>query len=184
MKRNAARAWAGTVKINPTAFREDSMKIYQAGPLFTEAEQNWHRGLKAKLEAAGHDVVWPYELFNQEEIKGWGPDAPRWIMEIDSRALEDCEAVVALLDGPQVDDGTAWEIGFAHAKGIPVYGIRTDFRQAGDTPHAMANAMIEGSCVAVVRSVEELLLLLSEERIYNMHMNIHKINTFCQACAK
>jgi len=68
--------------------------------------------------------------------------------------------VVALLDGPQVDDGTAWEIGYAHARGIPVIGIRTDFRQAGDVPGASVNAMIHASCEDIVRSVDALVELL------------------------
>ncbi|MBQ3892854.1 MAG: nucleoside 2-deoxyribosyltransferase [Mailhella sp.] len=33
------------------------------------------------------------------------------IMEADRDALLSCDVVVALLDGAQVDDGTAWEIG-------------------------------------------------------------------------
>lgn len=46
-------------------------------------------------------------------------------------ALEACYIVVALLDGTRVDDGPAWELGFAYAKGIPVVGIRTDTRFCG-----------------------------------------------------
>ncbi|MGO9022030.1 MAG: nucleoside 2-deoxyribosyltransferase [Syntrophobacteraceae bacterium] len=42
--------------------------------------------------------------------------------------------LIALLDGPQVDDGAAWEIGYFYAKRRPeqkIIGIRTDFRRAG-----------------------------------------------------
>ena len=133
------------------------MKIYQAGPLFSEADQTWHRALKKTLEGAGHDVLWPGELVTQELVDAWGKDAPRRIMEIDRDALLSCDAVVALLDGAQVDDGTAWEAGFACAKGIPVLGIRTDFRVCGDTRHSVLNAMIEGSLEALVHSVPELV---------------------------
>ena len=38
----------------------------------------------------------------------------------DRAAIDACDVVVALLDGAQVDDGTAWEIGYAYAKGKPV----------------------------------------------------------------
>ena len=78
-------------------------------------------------------------------------------MEACRDALDGCDVVVALLDGTQVDDGTAWEIGYAHARGKVVVGIRTDFRQAGDTRYSVVNAMIEGSCKAIVRDVDELL---------------------------
>ena len=44
-------------------------------------------------------------------------------MEADRDALLSCGVVVALVDGAQVDDGTAWEIGYACAMGIPVIGF-------------------------------------------------------------
>ena len=40
--------------------------------------------------------------------------------------------VIAVLDGSQVDDGTAWEIGYYSAlKRGQIIGTRTDFRRAG-----------------------------------------------------
>ena len=140
------------------AFPQIPMIIYLAGPLFSEAKQAWHRATKARIEAeTGHTVIWPFELFDQAEIAKWGADAPRLVMEDCRDALATCDLVVALLDGAQVDDGTAWEIGYAHAKGIPVIGVRTDFRQAGDVPGALVNAMVHASCQVIVRSTDELL---------------------------
>jgi len=137
--------------------------IYLAGPLFSQADRQWHRATKSRIEAeTGHPVIWPFELFDQDEIAKWGADAPRVIMADCRDALAACGLVVALLDGPQVDDGTAWEIGYAHARGIPVIGIRTDFRRAGDVPGAAVNAMIHASCEVIVRSVDALVELLKE----------------------
>ena len=134
------------------------MIIYLAGPLFCESKQAWHRATKTRIEAeTEYDVVWPYELFDQAEILTWGNDAPLRVMEACRDSLAVCSLVVALLDGPQVDDGTAWEIGYAHAQGIPVIGVRTDFRQAGDVPGAVVNAMVHASCRQIVRSTDELL---------------------------
>ena len=138
------------------------MRLYQAGPLFSDAERQWHLSFKQKLEAAGHTVVWPGELISQADVTAWGADAPRRIMQIDSEAILACIAVVALLDGAQVDDGTAWEIGYAYAKGIPVVGIRTDFRVCSDSGHeGVVNAMIQGSVVGIAKSVEEALEMVS-----------------------
>lgn len=136
------------------------MRIYQAGPLFTEAECDWHRKLKARLTALGHEVIWPGELITEQDIAAWGADAPSRIFEADRDALVGAELVIALLDGVQVDDGTAWEIGFAYARGIPVIGIRTDARHAGETSHSTVNAMIEGSCKAIFRNCDELEIAL------------------------
>jgi nucleoside 2-deoxyribosyltransferase len=66
-----------------------------------------------------------------------------------------------LLDGQQVDDGTAWEIGYAYARGIPVYGLRTDVRHAGETPYSHVNSMIEGGLAGFTQNVEELVRMLA-----------------------
>ena len=39
------------------------MKIYQAGPLFSDADRAWHWVFKAKLVTAGYEVLWPGDLF-------------------------------------------------------------------------------------------------------------------------
>jgi len=132
--------------------------IYLAGPLFSEAKQAWHRATKARIEAeTKYDVIWPFELFDQTEILTWGDAAPLRVMETCRDAINLCGLMVALLDGPQVDDGTAWEIGYAHAKGVPVIGVRTDFRQAGDVPGALVNCTVHASCGIIVRSTEGLM---------------------------
>ena len=104
--------------------------------------------------------MWPGDFFTQQEIDAWGADAPKHIMNKDRAAIDACDVVVALLDGTQMDDGTAWEIGYAYAKGKPFVGIRTDFRNAGDTTHGRVNAMIEGSCVGIVKDFDEVLKML------------------------
>jgi nucleoside 2-deoxyribosyltransferase len=54
--------------------------------------------------------------------------------------LNSSDIVVAVLDGVDVDSGTAWEIGYAYAKGKPVIGLRTDFRTLSD---GVVNLMVE-----------------------------------------
>lgn len=137
--------------------------IYLAGPLFCEPIQNWHRATKARIieqmAALGFfvEVIWPGELFPPELVESWGDQAKFNIMHGCRQALDKSDLMVALLDGPQVDDGTAWEVGYAYAKGIRTVGIRTDFRKAGDVQGAAVNCMIDASCLAIYRGVEELL---------------------------
>ena len=64
--------------------------------------------------------------------------------------------MVAILDGPQVDDGTAWEIGYFFSQGKKILGIRTDFRRAGESEKSRVNLMIECSCVMVASCTEDL----------------------------
>lgn len=80
------------------------MKIYVAGPLFTPGEREYLDRLAERLSASGHECFVPHQ--EQSEVL----DAPT-IFALDSAGLHDAEAVVAWLDGPMVDDGTACEIG-------------------------------------------------------------------------
>ena len=75
--------------------------------------------------------------------------------------IDKSDAVMAILDGVDVDSGTAAEIGYAFGKGKRVYGIRTDFRLAGDNLGATVNLQvqyfIEASGGRVVTTLEEFL---------------------------
>ncbi|MGC9195027.1 MAG: nucleoside 2-deoxyribosyltransferase [Syntrophobacteraceae bacterium] len=142
------------------------MRIYLAGPLFTQSQRDWLNHLKIELEAITTSkdgpikVIWPYDLISEAEIASLGHQARREIFLRCKASLEEAHILVALLDGPQVDDGTAWEIGYFYAKKRPeqkIIGIRTDFRRAGESEDAMVNAMIEMSCDLVVKSKEAAL---------------------------
>ncbi len=96
----------------------------------------------------------------QSEIDHLGPKAKLEIFSRCKSHLDDADIVIALLDGSQVDDGTAWEIGYFYAKKSSeqkIIGIRTDFRRAGESEGALVNPMIECSCDKIVRSREELM---------------------------
>lgn len=140
--------------------------IYLAGPLFTEAERAWHTQTKALLlqaaarQDAAIDVVWPYELITTEEIIALGSAARTEIFRRCKDGLDNAHIVVALLDGTQVDDGTAWEIGYFFSRksaGQTIIGIRTDFRQAGESASAIVNAMIEMACDHIVHDRDDLM---------------------------
>ena len=147
------------------------MKIYLAGPLFSEGERNWIRNLKKEIELLSDSwgkqvsVLWPYEFITQPEIESLGTGAKHEIFSRCKSHLDCADMVIAILDGPQVDDGTAWEIGYFYAKRSPeqkIIGVRTDFRRAGESNGAVVNAMIEISCDQVLRTREELLEAVSK----------------------
>ena len=57
--------------------------------------------------------------------------------------IDQASGVLALLDGSDVDSGTAAEIGYAAAKGTPVVGLRTDIRPSGDNEATTVNLQIQ-----------------------------------------
>jgi len=134
------------------------MRVYLAGPLFTMAERRFMAHLRDLAGAIpGVFALWPGDLFAEAELAAMGPGAKTHIFQGCAAALAGCDLAVAMLDGTQVDDGTAWEIGYAYARGLPVWGVRTDFRSAGDTAHSLVNCMIECSCAKIFRDIDSLL---------------------------
>jgi nucleoside 2-deoxyribosyltransferase len=104
------------------------MKLYFAGPLFTTPERTWNAEVTAALRAAGHEIFLPQE---QEP----GKDGPG-IFATDVGGIDRADGLVAIMDGPDPDSGTAWEVGYAFGMKKPVVVVRTDFRalagNAGD----------------------------------------------------
>ncbi len=134
--------------------------VYLAGPLFTEAEKQWWKQSKQQIQKALPEarLIWPGESFPLEEIQGWGDQALHHIFARCRDHAASADMIIALLDGPMVDDGTAWEIGYYYAlQRGPIFCVRTDFRNSGDTRVSQVNAMVEGSCNAIYPDVASLL---------------------------
>jgi nucleoside 2-deoxyribosyltransferase len=101
------------------------VKLYFAGPLFTTAERTWNAEVTAALRAAGHEVFLPQE---QEP----GNDGPG-IFATDVAGIDWADGLVAIMDGPDPDSGTCWEVGYAYGVAKPIILVRTDMRSmAGD----------------------------------------------------
>lgn len=56
--------------------------------------------------------------------------------------------VLIILDGTDADSGSCFEMGYAFAKGLPIVGLRTDFRGSGE--HMGLNLMLTHSCTHLV----------------------------------
>jgi nucleoside 2-deoxyribosyltransferase len=72
------------------------------------------------------------------------------------------DALLAVLDGTDVDSGTAAEIGFAAALGKPAIGLRLDTRRTGDNAGVTVNLQVEHwLSLGVQTTVEAAVLALS-----------------------
>ena len=135
------------------------MKLYFAGPLFTTPERTWNAEVAAALRAAGHEVFLPQEWES-------GKDGPG-IFATDVGGIDWADGLVAIMDGPDPDSGTAWEVGYAFGVRKPIVLVRTDFRTlagiAGDyNPMLTQAATIRvdapaGSTTEVIGAVLEAL---------------------------
>lgn len=131
--------------------------VYLAAPLFTEGERKWNAHIKEALELGnGVEVFSPWERCS-------GLQSAREIFAANSRGLEEADLVVAVLNGSQVDDGTAWEIGrFFQLKGASrVIGLLTDIRQRTEAGEPV-NVMIAQSVRCIVRDEGKLIKAAEE----------------------
>jgi nucleoside 2-deoxyribosyltransferase len=128
-------------------------KIYLSGPLFSRGEIAWGECVKRFLEDRldGVPIIWPHEIVPCSA-------KPAEIFQANLQALNECDIMVAMLDGSSVDDGTAWEMGYFFMQGKKILGIRTDFRRAGETDNSRVNLMIECSCQGIASGLEELAM--------------------------
>ncbi|QDV32827.1 nucleoside 2-deoxyribosyltransferase [Tautonia plasticadhaerens] len=103
------------------------MRIYLAGPLFTQAERSWNATIARALADGGHDVFLP-----QSEIQHLDELRAEPVFRLDVDGVRSADLLVAVLDGADPDSGTSFECGLAFALGIPILAVRTDFRAGGD----------------------------------------------------
>lgn len=82
------------------------MKIYFAGPLFSEAEREWIRSTIKKIESLAAQIgtkiqiIFPYELITQSEIDQLGEKVKLEIFSRCKSSLDDADTLIALPDSP------------------------------------------------------------------------------------
>ena len=121
----------------------DRHRVYCAGPLFNEREREEMELIARVLASAGYDTFLPHrdglELTKCIDVlvrSGFsGQHAARLMSEaifaLDVyQVLEDCDVVVANLNGRVPDEGTVSEAAIAWSRGKPVVGYKADTRTA------------------------------------------------------
>lgn len=124
-------------------------RAYLAGPLFDEGERWFIEKVDALVADLGFETFLPHRD-NPPKVK----DNVKEIFENDKRAIDECDVVVANLNGLTTDDGTAWELGYAYANQKYLIGLHTDWRARFE--HEVVNLMIETSLNEMTRSLTEL----------------------------
>jgi len=113
-----------------------ALKLYIAGPLFTPYQRALHARNAARLRSEGLICLVPHERSLTRAFE-WDTGTPKTavaIFDMDYEMVAEADAVVALLDGPDICSGLACEIGLFWAmkqhdpnkKGV--LGLLTDDR--------------------------------------------------------
>jgi nucleoside 2-deoxyribosyltransferase/predicted secreted protein len=130
-------------------------RIYLAAPLFSEAERSYNALLADMLRKNLFEVYLPQDAGDDSGMRK--NEEQEKLFSANKNALEEADIIVAIIDGADADSGTAWEMGYASARGKRVVALRTDFRHAGISEHV--NLMLEQSST-VVTSREALFRAL------------------------
>ena len=135
------------------------MKIFVASPLgFAESSRPFIARIVEVLEELGHTVLDPWslaeplaaELEKAEQIEDSALRRKKLhslsmqIARQNHENLMKADGVLAVLDGSDVDSGTASEIGCAFALGGKViHGYRGDFRRTGENEACIVNLQVQ-----------------------------------------
>jgi nucleoside 2-deoxyribosyltransferase len=123
--------------------------VFISAALFSAVEREYNARITEALLENGYEVFLPQRASDQ--VRADNPERPgedlishreligRLTFDACLSGIESSDLLIALLDGTDVDSGTAWEIGYAYAKGIPVLGVRSDKRT---TQRGPVNIMI------------------------------------------
>jgi nucleoside 2-deoxyribosyltransferase len=136
---------------------EVHLRIYLASPLgFSEIGREFYVGeLIPLLQHLGHEVIDPWILTHQRSIDEvvsmeYGAnrrDAFRRLNKEIGRnnrlGIDRAESMLAILDGVDVDSGTASEVGYGYGRGLPIVGYRGDFRLSADNEGSTVNLQVE-----------------------------------------
>ncbi|NIP37633.1 MAG: nucleoside 2-deoxyribosyltransferase [Candidatus Dadabacteria bacterium] len=155
-------------------------KIYLAGPLgFSEAGREFHNNsiipLIKKLGLSFYD---PWNTKLNKKISEVGAleygkrKRNQWhklnseIGKLNASEIYSSDIMLAVLDGTDVDSGTAAEIGYAFAKGKTIIGYRGDFRLSADNEGSTVNIQVEyfirASGGTIITSIKQLKSALSK----------------------
>lgn len=165
------------------------MIVYIASPLgFSESTRRFNEFIVDKLRKNINDVTilnpWDYDSDVAKQFKKASeihdPDLRiKRLHEIDFmlgeknvRDIERADAVLAILDGVDVDSGTAAEIGFAFAKNKLIIGYRGDIRKTGDNEGVVVNLQVQyfieasgGNIVDSIDDAIEIIKSLTENKL-------------------
>lgn len=141
-------------------------RLYLASPLgFSAVGGTFREELHQGLEAIGFEVVDPWDV---ELPAPSTREAALQIGRLNVALLEQCDVVVGVLDGADVDSGVALELGYAAALGKTVHGLRTDVRLAGECAELGINLQVATAIAdsggRLLRRLEDLPSILPERQ--------------------
>src|SRR3989344_5512321 len=124
------------------------VKAYIAGPLFVEDSRIILEKIDNLCKELKIDTFLPHRdagLYDNGDSKIF--------FDKNKEALDECDIVIAYLDWKGISSGTAWEIGYAYAKNVPIIALAEDPETLKESYRI---CVMNFNSVKVVGSLEEL----------------------------
>jgi nucleoside 2-deoxyribosyltransferase len=138
------------------------LSLYLAGPLFSLGEREFNIRLRDTLSPIV-DVYLPQTdggLFVEMVKKGTPvAQAAQRVFEGDLRAIAASHYILIVMDGRAIDEGAAFELGYASANRKTCIGLQTDMRRLLPIGN---NPMITGALMQTFHDVETLCAWLAD----------------------
>jgi len=148
-------------------------RCYVASPLgFSEPGRAYYAEQYLPALAEHVRPVDPWALSLPEEFAAAAQEGREHAFGIEvgernAAAIGAAQLLIAQLDGQEVDAGTAAEVGYGAALGLPCLGVRSDLRDTGE-PGMRVNLQLEAFIVLsggfVAGSLDELVVRLAALR--------------------
>jgi nucleoside 2-deoxyribosyltransferase len=138
-----------------TAKKLPKRSVYFAAPLFTPEERQFNSQMATLLERQfrvflpqrdGHLI--PGRILTPRAYSR----VAKQVFKADVAELRSADLVFAVLNGRTIDEGVAFELGFAYAHGIDCIGYSTDSRVLLPTG---PNPMVTGALSLLIKSREQ-----------------------------
>jgi nucleoside 2-deoxyribosyltransferase len=132
-------------------------RLYLAAPLFNPREREFNNILTGALQDY-FDVFLPQRdglLLTDIVARGISThQAEKMVFDADIASMQECDCLLAVLDGSNIDEGVAFEIGYMFALGRVCVALQTDVRRQLPTGN---NPMIKGSVSKIFRDTSAIL---------------------------
>ena len=125
------------------------MKVYIAGNLSIKSERDFLEKIDKVCKGFGLKTFLPHrDVGFWEDLKN-----VKKVLKKDLEGFKGCNLLIASLNGFNLGAGTAWEMGYAYAKNIPIIAIKTD-RKIEDSIEEIS-AIVAGT-TKIVTSLNDL----------------------------
>lgn len=144
------------------------LSCYIAGPLFSEQDRKMLENIARHLEVRNVNVFLPHRDIGDLSISKKAIKSKKIrddIFEGDLRYIRNSDFVLALLDGSDIDSGTAAELGIAFSLKKSIFGLKTDYKRRGFVINNMIWGILEKGERLYIKKDE---ILKEIDRIYNL----------------